>query len=293
LTGLYPEYTGRKVCVRPVRRGEGSGVKENVSAAKLFVLLLVRPSAGVNRILREKPGFKGIVFFLLGIGTLRGMAEGVWILSMQGRLGQVLSAPPLLKAYLLQGLPFVLSNVTTAYVRWAAFAVVPFLCGVFFGGRGRFEDFLRIYGVALGIFLVTIMPNFAYLFVKLPVIRFNVSEVYNPTIGIGQVLTSCWLVYVSYRAVMVVHKLPRFESFFAGLLVPLLNIGILVLGAAVVFNFPSLALFSQKKVFSLSTAGFTVATLMVVPVFLWLGYAVDKRIHVRLAGSKETSHSNR
>lgn len=242
-----------------------------------FLLLLVRPSVAIEKILKEEPAFKRILIFLFWIGALRGITEGIWILSMHGQLGQVLSTPALLKTYLGQCLPFVLSNVTTGYVRWVAFALVPFAGGLFLGGRGRFVDFLRLYGIILGIFLVTILPNFAYLFMKLPTIRFNISDMYNPTIGVGQIITSCWLVYVSYRAVISIHKLPRFESFFIGLLVPLLNIGILVLGAAAVFNLPGFSMSSPKKVFSLSTVGFTVATLAAIPVFLRIGYLLDSR----------------
>ena len=40
---------------------------------------------------------------------------------------------------------------------------------------GKIIDFLRVYGVILGIFLVTALPNFAHLFVKLPAIQFNAS----------------------------------------------------------------------------------------------------------------------
>ena len=253
-------------------------VNINSSATGYFLSLLIRPTATIVRILLEKPDYKKIIFFLFGIGALRGITEEIWILSMNGQLGQVLGSMPLLKTHMTTGLPFILSNVITAYVRWVAFALLAFLCGLFLGGKGRFEDFLRLYGIILGISLVTILPNFIYLFVKnLPVIRFSVSTMYNPTIGIGQLVTSGWLVYVSYKAVMTIHKLPKFESFFTGLLVPLLNIGILVLGAAVVFNLPMLNASSPNKVFSLSTLGFTVATLAAIPIFLWIGYVLDRK----------------
>lgn len=252
-------------------------INPKVSLTSSFLCLLIRPKSSVERIILNKPKYKGIILFLFVIGTLRGLTEGIWILSMNHQLGQVFKSFPLLYSYLLQGLPFVLSNITTAFVRWAAFAFFTFACGVLMGGRGRFADFLRIYGVILGIFFITILPNFLYLFFNLPSIRFNVSAIYNPTIGLGQILTSCWLAYVSYQAVMQLHKLPPFESFLIGLLVPLLNIGILVLGAAVVFNFHSLADFPLKTVFNLSTIGFTVATLAAIPAFLWLGSCFDKK----------------
>lgn len=153
------------------------------------------------------------------------------------------------------------------------------------GGTGKVTDFLRVYGIILGIFFVTALPNFAHLFLKLPIIQFSVSQSYSPTIGIGQVLTSCWLAYISYKAVRIIHNLPRVDSILIGLSVPLINIGTLIFGAKVFFNLPQIAPLAERKLHTLATYVFIAATLVAIPLLLWVVYRIARKGRAENGGS--------
>lgn len=252
-------------------------ILKSKSILEYFLSLFIKPAKTIERILAERPSFKRIAFFLLFIGALRGIIEGAWMLLMLGQFSQVISSPDLFRSYLLQGSYFGLANIITAYVRWAMFALIPYLLGRFLGGRGKFEEFLRLYGIILGIFLVTILPNFAHLALKLPIIEFRVSASYNPALGVGQMLTSCWLAYISYEAVRITHKLSKIESVFIGLLVPLINIGLLVFGAMVFFNFPTIIALSRRNIFIVATIAFIIVALIATPILFWSGYRIERR----------------
>lgn len=246
------------------------------SIIKYFLRLFTHPSNTIQQILQESPSFFRIVIFLCGVGILRGILEEVLQLLVVGQFSQVVSSPLLSKKYLLAGIPFLLSSVSFAYLRWVAFAFIVYFLGRFVGGKERFEHFLRIYGVILGIYTVAILPNFVYLIIKSPIITFRISTTYNPSFGIGQILTSCWLVFISYKVVRIIYKLPTLEAVFIGLSVPLINIGTLVFGALLYFKFSPLFSLSQRKVFSLATHALVIVPLLMIPFLLWLGYRIDR-----------------
>jgi hypothetical protein len=212
------------------------------------------------------------------VGALRGIIELVWELLMAGQFSQTILTPALFKRQILQdGTLFLLANVTTAYIRWPIFALVPFLFARFLGGRTRFRVFLRLYGVALGIFFVTVLPNFIYVFFKLPLIKFEVSKAYNPIFGIGQVLTSLWLIFISFKILRITEKLSWIESMLIGSLVPLVNIGLLVLSSKIFFNLPTIILLSRRKTFLIAAFCFIMITLVAVPFLLWAGHKIDQK----------------
>ena len=241
-----------------------------------FACLFSRPSHTIKKILEEKPSFRQLFLFLFVISTLRGIIEGIWVLLKAGQLAHVFSSAALMKSYLELGIPFLISSLTCGYVRWAGFALAPCLLARFFGKEGRFGDWLRLSGVFMGLYLVAILPNFAYLFFKLPVIQFYISRFYNPGLGIGQVLTSCWMVVLLYKSARVLYGLPRFSSFLIGISIPLLNIGALVLGSMIFFNLPQLALLPFRGAMNLATWIFIFITLLTIPVLLVWGNRVGR-----------------
>ena len=242
-----------------------------------FLFLFINPYNTIKQILQRKPPFVRIIIFLCLVGILRGVIEGIWILLMNGQFKQVIFSPLIFKNYLFKGIPFIFSNVTTAYVRWVGFAFVVYFVGRLLGGKGKFIDFLRLYGIILGIFVVTILPNFTYVFLRLPIIRFGVSRLYNPVLGIGQALTFLWLIFISYKVIRIVHQLPKIDSALISLLVSLLSTVSLILGALVFFNLPVLTAFSYRRVFSIATLVFIIFTVIAIPIFFWLGYKIEKK----------------
>ena len=252
-------------------------VSQHKYAFGYFSSLLVKPTGTVYQITQDRPGFREIAIFLFSVGAARGIIELFWELLMAGQLGRTLSNPELFRRqFLADGSILVLGNVTTAYVRWGMFALIPFVLCRFLGSRVRFEVFLRLYGIVLGLFVVTLLPNFLYLFFKLPMLRFEVSEVYNPVFGIGQVLTSLALIFITYKIARIAAGLPRWESLLVSPAIPLVNIGLLVLCSHIFFNLPAVMGLSHRKGLYIAAACFVVATSAAVPILLWLGFRIDK-----------------
>lgn len=241
-----------------------------------FFNLLIRPTCAIKKILTDRPSFKRLVVFLLLASILRGLIEGLWMLLREGQLFQIIVSPVLFKSYLNLGIPFILSSITCGYVRWVGFALLPCLLAKFWGKEARYRDFLRVTGIMMGLYVVTILPNFAYLFFKLPMIQFNVSKVYNPAIGLGQWITAVWLVVIIYKASRIIYGLSRFQSLLCGLSVLLVNIGALVFGTLVFFNFDYFNTFSSRATLNIATYIFIGITILTVPVFLWLGMRLTK-----------------
>lgn len=261
------------------------------SLVKYFLYLFIRPTATIRQILQERPSFKRITIFLFCIGLLRGLIDGVWQLLMAAQFSQTVSSWTLSKSQLVMGTSFIFANITTGYSRWIAFTLIAYIFGKIAGGTGKVMDFLRVYGIILGIFLVTALPNFAHLFLKLPIIQFSVSKIYNPTIGVGQVLTSCWLAYISYKAVRVIHDLSAIDSILIGLSVPLINMGTLIFGAKIFFNIPKIISLTERKLFSLATFVFIAATLLSIPLLLWLVYWISRKSRLKNSGKLSGNHN--
>lgn len=243
-----------------------------------FTRLVVHPTTAIRRIIHEQPDLTRIVLFVFVVSSLRGIVEGIWVLLRVGQLGQVATSWTLFHGYLRLEVPFLISSLTCGYVRWVGFAVACYWLGRFFGGtQGRFNDWLRLTGIFMGLYLVAILPNFAYLIWKLPVIQFHISSLYNPGLGVGQMLTSVWLVVLLYQAARIVHGLPRFQSLLIGASIPLANIGALVLGSSIFFNLPRLDALPFRGAMHLATWVFIVITVLTIPLFLRWGYRLDRR----------------
>jgi hypothetical protein len=242
-----------------------------------FCNLLIRPTYTIKEILIDRPGFKRVAFFLFWIGILRGLIEGLWMLAREGQFLPIMVSPVLFKSYMNVGTPFILSSITCGYVRWVGFALLPCLLAQFWGKEARYKDFLRVTGVMMGLYVVTILPNFAYLFFKLPMIQFHVSKVYNPAIGLGQWITAVWLVTIIYKASRMICHLSRFQSWLCGLSVLLVNIGALVLGSLVFFNLEYFHTVSFRGTLNIATYIFIGITIITVPIFLWFGMNLTKQ----------------
>lgn len=226
-----------------------------------FVQMLVRPVRTIERVIVERPSFWSLVLFLTAIGLVRGVLDAVLVLLDDGQLLSMWAAGRLLPWLAGKAYPLLLADWLAGYVRWLGFALVPYLLGRLCGGVGRISDLLRLYGIILGIYVVTVLPNFAYFVLPLPLIRFEVAPFFQPTLGVGNILTSAWLVWVTYTVVRQVHRLPAFEAAAIGLLTPLLNIAALVLPGALLFNLSTLGLSNPKMVASVTLLGFSLVSL--------------------------------
>jgi hypothetical protein len=247
--------------------------KENNKNSLLsyFFSLLIRPSRTIKKILIDQPSFQRLAVFIFIISIFRGMIESVWMLLREGQFAAVVTSPVLFKSYLILGIPFMVSSITAGYVRWFGFALVPCLLARFWGREAHYRDFLRVTGVMMGLYVVTILPNFAYLFFDLPVIQFSISKSYNPALGVGQMITGTWLVLIIYKMARLIAGLTAWQSFLAGLTVLLGNLGALLSGAMFFFNLPYVNARSFRGTLNMATFLFNIATVLLIPFFLWLG----------------------
>lgn len=226
--------------------------------------MLIRPAQAIETLLTTPPSFRAILVFLTIISLLRGVLDGLLVLLDDGQLWSMWVSGRLLPWFAFKAFPLLLADWLAVYVRWLGFALVPYLLGRFSGGTGRLIDFLRLYGIALGIYVVTVLPNFAYFLVPLPLVRFDAAPEFRPTLGVGQTLTSTWLAWVTFCALRRLHRLPAFESLAIGVLTPALNIAALVLPGALIFNLPAVRLWSEKLVATSTLLGFSAASVVLI-----------------------------
>jgi hypothetical protein len=257
-----------------------------------FLWMLVRPAHVIERVLAQPPRLRSLIIFLTLISLLRGILDGTLVLLNDGQLWAMWHAGRLLPWFIFKASPLLLADWLAVYVRWLGFALVPYLLGRFYGGTGQLMDFIRVYGVALGIYVVTVLPNFAYFFVPLPMVRFYAAPQFQPTLGIGQLITSAWLAWVTYCAVRRVHQLPAFEALWIGMLTPALNIAALVLPGALIFNLPSARMWSKTFITHATLLGFSAVSvaLIVGAVMLtrWL-YRTETRLQPNIRASSRAT----
>lgn len=221
------------------------------------------------------------MLFLGCVGLLRWILETIWYyLSLEhgATLVQDMARPGW---YLTIAAPFAVANIVTACGRWVIFAFVPFALGAALGGKARFRPFLNVYAAALGIYVVTILINYVYLWVDIPFFQLGVSEVYRPNIGVGQIVTSLWLVWVTYHAGRILHGLDAASALLVGFSLPVLNLSLPAVGAAILFRQPTMASANLQQRALVANGLFVLAVLAVIPVLLWLGNRIDRRIQRR------------
>lgn len=235
-----------------------------------FLLMLVRPARAIERILAEKPAFWSLGVFITCVSLLRGILDGVLVLMTEGQFLALWQGGRLLSWFIFKAYPLLLADWLAGYIRWFGFAFVVYVLGRLCGGHGKLTEHMRLYGVALGIYVVTVVPNFAYFFAPLPRIRFEVAPQYSPTLEIGQLLTTLWLVWVSFLVTKRLHSLAWFESIAIGLLAPLLNISALVLPGVLVFNLPQTISWGQKTVAYTTLLGFSALSVVLVTLCVFL-----------------------
>ena len=219
-----------------------------------------------------KNDFKKIYIFLTLMGLLRGALETLWIFLMSGGLGQLYISLKRPSWYLFECGPFLLANVTTVFFRWAFFSLL-ILWAVRFQGRNinykvAYFDLLRKVSKILWLYPLAVLPNYLYLFRQLPLIRFRVSGMFQPAIGIGQVITGALTIFMIYRITRQLFGSNKTQSILTGLWVVLFDRAIYVFSGWVFFNIPFIIRFSYVKAAPYSIILFTVLTAAVTPIIL-------------------------
>jgi hypothetical protein len=237
-----------------------------------------RTGRGIAAVVACPPPWRELVFILVAIGLVRGLLESAYVLLRAGHLLVTLTQPYALRTYAVSGSAFLLANAVTALVRWQLFAFVAYVLGRWLGGRGRFRQLATAFGLAMGIYALTILPDYLYLFWTLPAIRFQVSAVYSPTIGIGQIAASLWLTWFGYATARSLHRLGRVDSLLVGAGLELVSLGSLVIGAQLFFNLPEMARLGRDEMVLAATAAFTLVAGAGGLVIWRLGWRMDQNL---------------
>jgi hypothetical protein len=222
--------------------------------------------SAMDRAARGGGAWTGILALLVVLGLTRGLLEFALILLRAGHFLITLSQPYALRSYLVTGGGFLVANAVTAVARWVMLAVTVYALGRWLGGRGRFDQLLRVFGPVLVVYPLTILPDYLYLFFSLPAIRFGISPIYNPVIGVGQLVVSVWLVAFGYVVARRVHGLGRLDSALVGAALELASLGSLVVGALVFFNLPAITGLERDQLILTATASFSLAAAAVAAI---------------------------
>ncbi len=219
-----------------------------------------------------KDNLKKTCIFLALMGLLRGILETIWIFLMSGSLGQLYISLKRPSWYLFECGPFLLANVTTAFFRWALFSFL-ILWAVRFQGRNMnykiiYPELLRRTSEILWLYPLAVLPNYLYLFWQLPLIRFRVSEIFQPAIGIGQLITGAVTVFMVYGIAKRLFSFNKTQSVLTGLWVVLFDRASYIFLSRVFFNIPFVIRFSYVKAAPYSIILFVVLTAALTPLIL-------------------------
>ena len=245
---------------------------------KYFICLLARPGRTIKIILESKITYKQIVLFLFWIGLIRGMYEVVRPYLAAGALSQLWLSLRVPSWYAVESVPFLAGCVITAHIRWLIFSLVTFLAAKFFKGRGRFDDYLRVYGVILGIYLVSPLFNALYFFRPAPAVEFVGLAKYSSIIGLGQFVGAGLLLFLTYKVLRQFSGLGRLEAFSIGLLLPLLDRGLYIGFYKLLFSINFIARMELRNIFFAASIMFIVGGLLGIWVMFWLGRYLSQRI---------------
>lgn len=251
-----------------------------MSPGHLSILLLRHPRQAIRQALAHPPSTKSLLLFLGIVGFLRGLLEALWLYGMAYRPGILLELLQEPNRYLLEGALFIAANVMTAYLRWAMYAVLFSGVARWFGRRIPFRHLTILTGLMLGLYLVPVIVNSLYLIFPLPSIKFSVSQVYQPVIGVGQLVATAWFAWVAYHVFRAACGLSNQEAVLGAAFIPLLDRVLFVAGAAVVFQVRDLALLPVTFRMGLVTVGFLIVAVVATPLLLWFGRRMSEERHV-------------
>lgn len=236
--------------------------------------LLTRPGKAVDGILRNLPRWKELLIFLGLIGCLRGFLEIFWLYGMAYRPGlwELLWQERLRHG--LEAALFLAANSMTAYLRWAMYGFLFLAVARWFGRRVAFRDGMTLAGLLLALYLVPVLVNALYLLFPLPIIRFDVAQAYRPVIGLGQVVTAVWFIWVAQAIFRRAGGLTRGEALSGGIFIALLDRALFVGAAWAVFRWDWLSHLPVATRMLWVSVGFLAVAVAAVPLLLRFGRRV-------------------
>ena len=244
---------------------------------KYFIMLFIQPRKTIRAILDAKFTHKRIILFLFWIGLIRGLHDIIRPYIVAGALPQLLLAIKVPSWYIIESGPFLLACIITAHIRWVIFALVTFILVRFFKNSGRFDDYLKLYGVIMGSYLISPIFNSIYFIRAFPAVEFFSSARYSQIIGLGQVVGAGLLLFITYKVLRQVAKLGVFESFLIGLFLPLLDRGLYIAFYKLYFSIDFISLFQLKEIFFIASILFIIGGLVSIPLLIWVGRLLSQK----------------
>lgn len=233
--------------------------------------LLTRPGKTAEEVLRNPPPWRELLIFLGVVGFLRGFLEMFWLYGMAYRPGlwELLWQERLRHG--LEAALFLAANGMTAYLRWAMYGFLFLAVARWFGRRISFREGMTLAGLMLALYVVPVLVNTLYLLFPLPIIRFNVAQVYRPVIGLGQVVTAVWFVWVAQAIFRRAAGLTRGEALSGAIFIALLDRALFVGAAWAVFRWEWLNHLPVGPRMLWVSVGFLVVAVAAVPLLLRFG----------------------
>jgi len=202
-----------------------------------YNILLLKPRYGIKRIIEENLDLKSIACMLFLVGLIRGTLETVWLYLIVGKFSKLILSLRSLDWYLFNSGPFIVGNITSVYFLWMLVAFIVFKFGRFLGGRGNFNDMLKVYGIFMISYALIGVINYVHVLVDMPFVCFKASEYFNPAIGVGQEIVFLWLIVISYFVARDLHNLSRTDSILISSLPVLVGITLYIISVSLFFSF--------------------------------------------------------
>ena len=244
---------------------------------RYFIRLFMRPKDTIESIVNTKITYKRIIIFLFWIGLARGIYEVIRPYVAANALNQLLLSLKIPSWYIIESVPFLISCIITAHIRWVMFAFVAFVIAKFFRGQGKFDDYLKLYGVILGLYLISPIFNSLYFITSAPAVEFAGSARYSSIIGLGQFVGAGLLLFITYKVIRHVGKLGAIESFFIGLFLPLLDRGLYIAFYKAFFSIDFITAFEIRKIFLVASIFFIIGGLFSIPILMRIGKCLNQR----------------
>jgi hypothetical protein len=194
--------------------------------------IFFRPKVGIKKVKKLMPSLKLICIILFFIGLFRGILETMAVYILANKLNLFFISLGSIEWYLYNGGPFIIANIVSPFFFWATTSFIVFKGARFLGGKGKFGDSIRIFGLFMVSYLFIIIINFIHIYFEIPFIYFEVSPVVVPLFGIGHIIVFVWLTVLSYLVCRKIYMLDKISAAFISPLPALFGISLYVTSSA-------------------------------------------------------------
>jgi len=242
--------------------------KQFSSPLLAFCALGKGPAKGIDLILQSRFRASTVILTLFLTGCTRLIAEIFLLFARKGQPEEFFNLILYGKYLNLWSGIFLIEIVTTTFVRVALYATIIHFLATIAGYKANFKNLLKLYSIALLIYPLPAIINMVYCFVSLPEIVYSTHSFYSPRQGVGQIITSLWMAYVSFLAAKKIVGCRGLVAWLLGLSIPLLDIALFVSFSMIFFGLIEKFPFSQQKLFGLASSFIIFMPLVVLGTYI-------------------------